>query len=255
MRYEIRAMSWSEIMDTAFRILRNHFVLLVGIAATVYLPLSILGGVTTRAVERGPSNYSLAELVLGGLGLVLLVSVGATIVFAAITHAIAELYCGREVTWQGALARAQRSFMPLVGTTLLSGLVVFLGFVLLIVPSIYLFLSFVVLWPVMLIEGTFGTRALRRSHALMQGHLLRALGLLSAVWVVSTVLTTALTLPVTALPILGAVVPGAVNSITNAYGAAIAVVLYFDVRCRKEAFDLEHLAALVAPPPGEHVVA
>jgi hypothetical protein len=30
------------------------------------------------------------------------------------------------------------------------------------------------------------------------------------------------------------------------YGSAVLTLLYFDIRCRREAFDLEHLARLVA---------
>lgn len=249
MRYEIRASSWSEILDTSFRILRNHFGLLVGIAASVYVPMSIAGAGLAGLFERGPGGQSLVVLIGVIVAIGLLVTTGATVVFAAITYAIAELYCGRTVTWQRALARGQRHFVRLLGTTILSSIFALLGFVLLIVPGLYLVLSWVVLWPVMLIERRFGTRALGRSRDLMRGNLLRALGLLVVVWLVSSVLTTGLTLPVVAFPMLQSVVAGAVNAVTTAYGAAVAVVLYFDVRCRKEAFDLTHLAELVAAPP------
>ena len=33
MGYEIRQMSFAEVLDTGFRLLRNHFGLLVGLAA------------------------------------------------------------------------------------------------------------------------------------------------------------------------------------------------------------------------------
>lgn len=246
MQYEIRALSWSEILDTSFRILRNHFGLLVGIAASVYVPMGMLGMGFASLVERGPGERSL--LVLAGviLAVAILVTTAATLVFAAITWAIAELYCGRTVTWQQALARGQRHFARLLGTTILSSIFALLGFAFLIVPGVYLVLCWVVLWPVMLIERRFGTRALGRSRELMRGNLLRALGLLLVVWLVSAVLSTGLALPVAAFPMLQSVVSGAVNAVTSAYGAAVAVVLYFDVRCRKEAFDLTHLAELVS---------
>ena len=41
MRYEVREMSFAEILDTGFRLLRDHYVLLVGIAAALNLPLAI----------------------------------------------------------------------------------------------------------------------------------------------------------------------------------------------------------------------
>jgi hypothetical protein len=248
MRYEIRALSASEILDTSFRILRDHFALLVGVTASVYVPVSLAGAAATAIVRRGPSGRSLLVLGAGGLAILTLITIAVTIVFAGITSAIAEIYCGRTITWRGVLARGQRDFGRLVGTTLLYGLLVLLGFLLLVVPGVYLMLSWALLWPVMLIERTFGSAALRRSRALMQGHRLRAVLLALLVWVVSGVLSTALALPLAAVPILQSLVSGVVNAVTATYGAAVFVLLYFDIRCRKEAFDLEHLAALVSAP-------
>src|SRR5437773_11777155 len=42
MGYEIRAMSFAEIMDTGFRIVRQHFGLIIGIAAALYVPVAVL---------------------------------------------------------------------------------------------------------------------------------------------------------------------------------------------------------------------
>jgi hypothetical protein len=44
---------------------------------------------------------------------------------------------------------------------------------------------------------------------------------------------------------------GLAQAMGNAFTSAVAVVLYFDIRCRQEAFDLEHLARLVAAGAGE----
>lgn len=242
-------MSMSEILDTSFRVLRNHFALLVGIAASVYVPMSIVGAALARGFDRGPDDVSFPTLIGIVLILITLAGLATTLVFAAITHATAELFLDRPVTWRSALAHAQPRLGRIIATTLLSSLVVLLGFIALIVPGVYLALSFVVLWPVMLIEGRWGTEALRRSRTLIRGHRLRALGLLATVWFLSAVLSTGLALPAAALPRVRDVVSGAVVAVTTVYGAVVAVLLYVDVRCRKEALDVEHLARLVAPDP------
>ena len=51
------------------------------------------------------------------------------------------------------------------------------------------------------------------------------------------------------VPMVGPVFSGLASAVGTAYVSAVIVVLYFDVRCRKEAFDLEHLAQLVAAQP------
>ena len=48
-----------------------------------------------------------------------------------------------------------------------------------------------------------------------------------------------------ALPVLGALIWGVVQALCQAYLFAAAVVVYFDMRCRLESFDLEHLAQMV----------
>jgi hypothetical protein len=245
MRYEIRALSLVEILDTAFRLLRNHFALLVGISATVSVPAYVLGAAVGRLLDQGPAERSLPTMLVGSLGVVLILTTAWTIITAAITYACAELYCGRTPSWRAALARGQRSFVPLVGTTLLSGVLVTIGLLLLLAPGIYLTLSWVILWPVMVTERCFGMRALRRSRELMRGHLLRALGLLIVVGLISNVLSASLTLPFLGLPRLQMLASGVVSAVTTAYGAAATVLLYFDVRSRKEAFDLTHLAEIV----------
>ena len=45
--------------------------------------------------------------------------------------------------------------------------------------------------------------------------------------------------------VLGVLGSGVVASVSGAYTAAVTVVLYFDIRCRKEAFEVEQLARIV----------
>jgi hypothetical protein len=47
------------------------------------------------------------------------------------------------------------------------------------------------------------------------------------------------------IPYASFVIDSLVQAVLTAYMSAALVVLYFDIRCRKEAFDLEHLAGRV----------
>src|SRR5947207_641250 len=154
MGYEIRAMSFAEIMDTGFRIVRQHFGLIIGIAAALYVPIAILGALVAPEPVPGSGPCAGVDAWRGGflIRLVLYADVLSPKVAAAITFAIGEIYVGRS-------APAGHSLGGRIG------------------------------------EGVA-----------------RAAGVAST--------------------------------------SAVAVVLYFDVRCRKEAFDLEHLARLVAGPEG-----
>jgi hypothetical protein len=91
---------------------------------------------------------------------------------------------------------------------------------------------------------------MERSGSLMKGHKLRALGLFIVTGILSAALIAGVDLLAGFIPVLGSVVAGIVQGAANAFGTAALVVLYFDIRCRKEAFDLEHLARQVESGAG-----
>src|SRR5437879_8335379 len=140
--------------------------------------------------------------------------------------------------------------LPIVGTSLLVGICVMLGFVLLVIPGVYLFLSFLLVWQVMVLERRYGVTAMRRSRELMRGSLVRGLGITLAGAIIVSVVGGAIGLVVGHIPLLGPIGEGLARAAGVAYTSAVAVVLYFDICCRKEAFDLEHLARLVAGSAG-----
>lgn len=277
MGYEIRAMSFGEMLDAGFQLLRDHFVLLVGTAAVLYVPTALLNAYLGGQLAD-PAEGAASPLLAAVLGLVLLALVAAPIVQVAVTYAIGEVYVGRQPTIGEALRFGLSIILPLAGTALLvylavgvlpligggltlgvvsgvgrlleSGFLTYLGLGLGGVVAaglvVYLVLSFLVVWQVMVIEGVFGVPALRRSRALMRGFLMRGLGVMFVSSLVILLLVGAVGFVLAFVPWLGPVGSGIAQSAGAAYGAAVGVALYFDIRCRKEAFEVEHLARQVA---------
>jgi hypothetical protein len=244
MRYEIRAMSFGEILDTGFRLIRDHFGVLVGTAAVLYVPTAVLTAYLTRVLEGAEgltTGVATAATMLVLLGLVV-----SPVVFSAITHAVGEVYLGRSTTVGACLRVGFSILLPLVGTTFLAAVAVAFGLLLVVIPGIYLMLTFLLMWPVMVLEKTFGVAALRRSREIMAGNLLRGFGVLFVTGLIVSVLSGVFQLAASLVPVLGPVASGVAQAIGVAYHTAVAVVLYFDIRCRKEAFEIEHLAQLVS---------
>ena len=244
-------MSFGEILDMGFRILKNHFVLLVGLQAIVSVPPIVVSNYLTSGSDV-PDPFM---LLTGMLPLLLALLILQPIVMAAITHAISECYLSRSVAFGSALRFALSIVLPLLGTWILASLIVMVGFVFLVIPGLFLLLMFLVLTPVMVTEGVFGFRALERSWSLMKGHMLRALGLMLVTAILAAALTAGVGFMAGFLGVIGGVVSGVAQAAANAFGTVALVVLYFDIRCRKEAFDLEHLARQVeseaaGPPAG-----
>jgi hypothetical protein len=244
--YEIRAMSFGEILDMGFRILKNHFVLLAGLQAIVFVPPRLVADSLTRGGDFTDPFTVLAGMIPVFLALLIL----QPIIMAAITHVIGENYLSRSVTFGGALRFALSILLPLLGTWILASIIIMVGVVLLIVPGVILALMFALLTPIMVTEKIFGLTAMERSWALMKGNMLRVLGLFIVTGILSSVLTAGVDLVAGFVPFVGSIVAGIVQGAANAFGTAALVVLYFDIRCRKEAFDLEHLAEQVESGAG-----
>src|SRR5437667_3939493 len=100
MRYEIRAMSFAEILDQGFRLVRDHFVLIVGLAATLQVPLAVLqawagGSLIAHSVTSGRG--------VAGIFMLVGLRVAAPAVAAAVPFALGETYLGRPPTMEESL--------------------------------------------------------------------------------------------------------------------------------------------------------
>ena len=240
MRYEVREMAFAEILDTGFRLLRDHFVLLTSIAATLYIPLMIARDSLAAVLEGDPATAAIIVLAMA-----LIAIVASPIVGVAVTHAIGEVYLGRDASFDQSIRRGLAIFVPVIGTTILSSLAILGALLLLILPGIWVFLGFMVLSQVMVLEGTFGASALSRSFQLMKGERLRAFGIMLVVYIVQTIIGWGVDVGLGFIPVVGTLASAFVYSMSAAYTAAVSVVLYFDIRCRKEAFEVEQLARIV----------
>jgi hypothetical protein len=245
MRYEMRPRSFTEILGAAVRIVSDHFVLLVGTAAVGWVPLALLLNVGDSETVS-PHWVSAAILLLLSIGL-------AQIGMAALPRAVGEICLGRVTTIGDGLRAVLRIIVPVSLTGLMEVLLVGLGFVLLIVPGVYLTYVWLLSPQVMLFERRFYGAALARSRMLMRANLVRALGILVIGGLIPSMVGGLLQVVLSEAPVLGTVVVELVDIVGITYGATVSTLLYFDIRCRRESFDLEHLARLVyaggSPPP------
>jgi hypothetical protein len=253
MNYEIRAMSFSEILDTGFRLVRDHFALLAGIGLVLYGPFAIM----LELIGSGRPEEMGLGTALAALGLALLIVALSPIAQGAMTLAIGDAYRGQSMTIGAAYRASLGRVLALTGTFLLMGLGIVVGLLLLVIPGIYLALAWMLAMQIVMLEGIAGSSALSRSRQLLRDHMMRALGIFIVAAIVGGVISTVLQLLLSGIPIVRAVANAIAQSVTMAFYTGVGVVLYFDLRCRKENFDLEHLAQLVesagAPaPPTTH---
>jgi hypothetical protein len=187
---------------------------------------------------------SLAVAVIGALAQLL--SIGA------VFKLVLDGYLERRPELRESFAFAAARLGSLVWLAILGGVLIFIGFILVIIPGIYLIGAFSVAIPVLMMEGLTGLGALGRSRRLVQGRWWPTIARI----VVAGLLVAILELVVglinlgSAFGISNVTLYFAVNALTSAlaqiiaapFTAAVVLITYIDLRVRKEAFDLELLA-------------
>jgi hypothetical protein len=246
---QLRPLSLGEVLDVSFGLYRSRFAALL-LIAVVCRVIPILLAVYFEVAE-----VTLAQLwvrLLASLVSLVLVAIGV----AASTFVVSDAYLGRETSAGSALSRAMPLVWNLIGISILTSIAVGLGLLLFIVPGLILLAGYLLSPVVAVIEAPPRSRdAMRRSWQLSQGYK----GKLLLTMLVAFLL---LLIPSIALGTFG----GAVGGLTSAdsgtrmelfffviplvlqvfvypFVYVVQTVLYYDLRVRKEGFDLEVLAS------------
>lgn len=245
----MQPLSLGEVLDVSFGLYRARFVALLLIAVVCRL-LPILLAVYFEVAEPTPLQLWL-RLLTSLLSLVLV-----AIAVAASTFVVSDAYLGRDTTAGYALSRAMPLIWNLVGISILTSLVVFLGALLLIVPGVIFLAGFLLSPVVAVIEGPPRSRdAMSRSWELSKGYK----GKILLTMLVALLL---LLVPTIALGGFGGllggglgrplaliliVIPLILQVFVYPFVYVVQTVLYYDLRVRKEGFDLEVLATAMTP--------
>ncbi len=240
---ELRPLSTGEILDGALTLLRRHFRLLFAIAlvcegvpTVIELYLELVGG------GRVDPMSGLIVRILNGVGNVLVT--GATV------RAVSEAYLGGLPRLGEVLGYAAGKLGLVFGALFLSGFVAFLAALALVIPGIIVFCGYSVAGQVAALEPLkSSTDALRRSWALTKGFKDKAFVL----WIVSFAIALAVVIGAGALGAAAGAIAGALDATVTVLVAVVSLLMYplitcvftlfyYDLRVRKEGFDLEVLS-------------
>lgn len=251
------AMTTGVLLDRAFRLYTSNFSLMLGITAAAYVPFYLIMVIIESRVGvnvQAPSS-GLSTLLFQIVFMILWASIAFPIASGAATYAISERYLGNEVTIGEALRLALSRFWTLSIAQITATIRVLFGFLLLIVPGILWMLSYALIVPAVLIEGQNATPSLRRSRDLVKGHR----GKVFCVMFIINLLQGILALGVSMVSGMifnsdsagGAVLNSAMNNLLSIFltplGIVATILLYYDMRIRKEGFDLEMLSRAITP--------
>jgi hypothetical protein len=161
------------VFERIFEIYRGQFALLIGGALALFVPVALING-----------------LLYEGGGFVLSVIANALALVASylyqgmVVEAARDILDGRrDQTIGGLFSSAGQVVGPLLVAGILAGIAISIGFVLLIVPGLYLITIWAVIVPVIVIERTGALGSFGRSRQLVKGNGWQVFGVLVVLFV------------------------------------------------------------------------
>ncbi len=233
--YQMRAMSLGEILDGAFAVYRRHFGTLFGIAVVCYGIPALLD---VYVELRGGVIFAAGMWILARI----LSAVGGLIAAGATVKVVSDAFLGIEPVMGDAMYFAAGKMWRILVAGVAKYLLIVLAGLLLVVPGIIVACGYaVVVQAVVLEDLQAATDALGRSWNLTRGHKWK-------VFFLGVVLFALLAVPSAAAGAITAFVPAAavlvalVQLLIYPIFSCAFTLFYYDLRVRKEAFDLEHLS-------------
>ncbi len=263
----LRPLEIGDLLDETFRIYRRHFLLFAGLSVVLSIPTAGLQGYSfftlfnnflqsANSVQGPDFNSLVPSLVVLGIGYVISLLL-SPFSYGAVIYAACESALGHPVTVWDALRGITRRYFPILGYVLLIGL---MGVLFCLLPLwVWIWVGWVAVLPVMFVENVGLGAAMGRSWRLVRGRWWRTfliLFLALLVWYFARIALEAFIGLANAL--IGIVASSyVVLAITQAAAIIVAalvnpviqiaiVLIYFDLRVRREALDLFQLAQNVA---------
>jgi len=269
----LRPLEIGDLLDETFRMYRRHFVLFAGISAILSIPsaalFALLLGSFSSVLQQ--SNGTLTDLsflapLLAAFAAGFVVSlVILPFTMGAVMYAACESALGRPVTAGGVFFGVLRRYFPLLGYWTLFLISLYLALALCVLPVIlwiWIFVSWIAVTPAMFVENIGLGAAMGRSWRLVEGRWWRTFLILFLMvilwWVVQIALGAFLQLGQLLLqlfvsPFLAAAIAAAsgqiVGAVVNPILQIAIVLIYFDLRVRKEGMDLFQMAYRLSAPP------
>ena len=283
----LQPLSLTDILDGMFSLYRNNFQIFFHILIYYFIIGYVIDKIGVYLVLRNTIGN-----ILIGLFLTIICSwLLSLFILGAICYASSQLFLGKSITAEAAMQHTLRVYLPFLGGSVIYTLVITgLSITCIGIPfAVYMFVRWGLYSLPILVEETSVGASLRRSSELVKGNWGRVCGIILAIiliyYMISSILSTTFTFVFFLIPGTGEIPSGAtpietflfifaptpedigwfVYLIRSFFGLGITALLipiasigttllYFDMRIRKEALDLEMQATQnVGQIPSEHL--
>jgi hypothetical protein len=252
---DLATLSLGETISAAVSLYARNAPQLWQAVAIVVIPLEVIE-VLIRRSSLGADTFvhdgTMYTVGLGQTGTGIGATIGVALIgflaqllsIGAVFRLVLDDYMGRRISIGESFSYAASRLLALVWISILYAVLVAIGLVLFVLPGVYLIVAFSVAIPVVMIEGRTGFKGLERSVRLVSGRWWATCGRLVLAWLLVVVvslilgalnLTSALNVSsVTLWLVVNAVIAAVEAILTAPFTAAVATVIYVDLRVRKE---------------------
>jgi hypothetical protein len=242
----LRPRGVGEILSDAFELYRRHWQNLIVIVAVIVIPLRLLQVLIGDAWIRNGigSDTSGDNLVSGALASLVLLAVSVlmwTILEGAVTRAAAGTFLGRDLEIGESYRFGLSRFWSIVLIAVLSALAIVGGFILLIIPGFIVLAHLTCVMPALVIEDKRGSAALGRSWELVKGFGWKVFGTIIVAGLISGIVDAVLTAPFNDNWAARSIAGSIASVLTMPYLALVGVLIYLDLRVRKEHYSAAEL--------------
>jgi hypothetical protein len=252
----LKELSIPEILDKALYLYRQHVGLFLTIGAFVFVPSAIISTICLLWLGDARLIDSVLNIFL------------PPIAYIALVTAVSNLYLGGSITIREAFSTVAKRYWTWFGTSLLMGLAMipmgvvlwvmslggpylfFLGFFVFLPVLVYLSTRWSLARPMVVIDNAGVSESLGKSWALTENYFWRVLGTSFAAGLLSMLISALPSLflsflfqqVVSVSPYLSTFIITAVERVTTIIVSplymGVNVLIYYDLRIRKEGFDL-----------------
>ena len=253
--HELRPMSVPSLFDATFRLYRDRFTTFLIIALVAHVPYALLvafvlpnGRIEVDAWGQPQISTAVA---LGLVGILVYAIVFLPLCVAAMTHNLSAMHLGENLSAADSYRRAAPRLVPLIITEILVLIVCSVGYMMCFVPGVIFACWFYVTAPVVILEGWNFTSAMSRSRNLTEGNLAKVFLVAVVLFLLRFIFIVMVQIIITFVPgprLLVMFAAGILNAFILPIRNSTRVLLYYDLRIRKEAFDLQMLATALHQP-------
>ncbi len=244
-----------DILSAAFNLYKANASKLLVIVAIVVVPLSFISsllsgvvfatGTTTevifgRTVEVPVTRGIFMGLFVGAIGAAISIIIWA-ILEAAIIRAAAQATIGDPVDPEASYRYGFKRIGSVILVSLLVGLAVFGGLILLVIPGLIFAVFLCVAIPALIVENRRGTDAMSRSWNLVKGHFWHTVGVVVVAGLITGVIDGIISSIGGNAWFTRWVFTAIATVLTAPYSALVLVLLYLDLRARSESLTADAL--------------